>query len=295
MGILRSYSCVLCLLFWGNLMLGESSVHAAEPSGDEERKPPVFKENSYFPSVSLSASFSEELEVSDHCMVLLHDFGQRYASLASCLVSNARPVKVCQNCYREYNSFQEIYTNISNTTGPGNVSCQNILLSSDRLMLLSNLYSGIDHIWHSSDCQDCLTKDQKSVSNTTLDFINRHNQSLTCFEKYQQGNQSELCVECRTLYKTLNDLYSNMSNNKSLCIDVEDAMNMTRHLWSKNNCSLKREDSVPVIAVSSFMLFLPIIFYLSNFLHSEQKKRKLMHPKRAKSSHSLMNIQDKYS
>ncbi|MCJ8750052.1 hypothetical protein PDJAM_G00194550 [Pangasius djambal] len=295
MGISTSFSCVLSLLFWGNLILGESSVHAGGPSRDEELNPPAFKENSYFPSLSLSASFPEELEVTDQCLALLHDFGQRYASLASCLVSNARPVKVCQNCYSGYNSFQEIYTNILNETGPGNVSCQDILLSSDRLMLLSNLYSGIENIWHSSGCHNCLTKDQKGVSNTTLYFFFRHNQSLTCFEKYQQGNQSELCVECRTPYKTLNDLYSKMSNNKSLCIDVEDAMNMTRHLWSKNNCSLKREDSVPVIAVSSFMLFLPIIFYLSNFLHSEQKKRKLMHPKRAKSNHSLMNIQDKYS
>lgn len=54
-------------------------------------------------------------------------------------------------------------------------------------------------------------------------------------------------------------------------------MNMTRILWSKNfNCSFPRAETVPVIAVSSFMLFLPIIFYLSSFLHSEQKKRKLI-------------------
>lgn len=57
-------------------------------------------------------------------------------------------------------------------------------------------------------------------------------------------------------------------------------MNSTRYSWSKvYNCSLTREENVPVIAVSSFMLFLPLIFYLSNYLHSEQKKRKLMHRK----------------
>lgn len=39
-----------------------------------------------------------------------------------------------------------------------------------------------------------------------------------------QGNHSELCVECRTSYKILNDLYSGMSKNKCLCIDVEDAV-----------------------------------------------------------------------
>lgn len=94
-------------------MLGEISVYAAEPSGNEELNPPVFKENSYFPSLSLSASFPEELEITDRCLELLHDFGQRYASLATCLVSNSRPAKVCQNCYSGHNSFQEMYANIS--------------------------------------------------------------------------------------------------------------------------------------------------------------------------------------
>ncbi|MBN3311096.1 OSTM1 protein, partial [Amia calva] len=103
------------------------------------------------------------------------------------------------------------------------------------------------------------------------------NKSLSCFEKYQQSNRSELCKECKTPYKSLNNLYNSMVKNSTLCIDIEDAMNMTRRLWSKNfNCSFPREETVPIIAVSSFMLFLPIIFYLSSFLHSEQKKRKLI-------------------
>ncbi|XP_017348568.1 osteopetrosis-associated transmembrane protein 1 isoform X1 [Ictalurus punctatus] len=294
MGFFTSYSCVLFVFFCGNLMLGEISVHAAEPSGDEDLKAPWLNEDSYFPSLRLSSSFPEDVEMIDHCLKLLHDFGQRYTSLSSCLVSNARPVKMCQNCYSGYNNFLEMYTNISTQMGSGNKSCEELLLHADRLMLLYNLYKGLNDIWESAECTSCLTN--KSMSNTTLYFIDRHNQSLTCFEKYSQGNYSELCVECKTSYKVLNDLYSNMSKNKSLCIDVEDAMNSTRYSWSKvYNCSLTREENVPVIAVSSFMLFLPLIFYLSNYLHSEQKKRKLMHPKRAKSSHSLMNIQDKYS
>ncbi|KAG7331653.1 hypothetical protein KOW79_005622 [Hemibagrus wyckioides] len=300
MGVFKGYRCVLFLLLWRNLILGEIFVHAAvETSEDEELKPPAFKENIYFSplSLSLSASFPKELEMTDYCLELMHDFGQISASLTSCLVVNARPVKVCQNCYSLYNSLQDIYTNISTGMGPGNESCQESLLHADRVMLLYNLYNSFENIWNTAECINCLSSEHlRSVSNTTLYFIDRLNQSQTCFEKYQQGNHSELCVECRTSYKILNDLYSGMSKNKSLCIDVEDAMNTTRRLWSKDfKCLLKREENVPVIAVSSFMLFLPLIFYLSNYLHSEQKKRKLIHPKRAKSSHSLMNIQDKYS
>lgn len=94
------------------MLLCEISVRAAEPSGDPERKFP--KENSYFPSLGLSAAFPELLEMTDYCLELLHEFGQRYSSLATCLVSNARPVKVCRECSSGYKSFREIYANISN-------------------------------------------------------------------------------------------------------------------------------------------------------------------------------------
>ncbi|XP_076844218.1 osteopetrosis-associated transmembrane protein 1 [Brachyhypopomus gauderio] len=239
----------------------------------------------------------EDGQVSERCRELLRVFGQRYGTLARCLVTSARPVTLCQHCHAQYAHLHDIYTNISaDQTGPGNVSCQVVLLRSDRLMLLYNLYSSLHDIWESAECTKCLNHNQTDLNNETLSFLTRLNQSLSCFEKYQQGNHSDLCKECKTTYKALNELYSQISTKKSLCIDIEDAMNMTRQLWSKTfNCSVPREETVPVIAVSSFMLFLPIIFYLSNYLHSEQKKRKLIHAKRAKSSHSLMNIQDKLS
>ncbi|XP_062323850.1 osteopetrosis-associated transmembrane protein 1 isoform X4 [Osmerus eperlanus] len=181
--------------------------------------------------------------------------------------------------------------------GPGNVSCRDSLLRSDRLMLIYLLYDNLEEIWTTSGCDHCVNEGLNQLTNDTFYFMAVLNQTRSCFERYQQqGNHSELCMECKATYKGLNELYGRMEKNSTLCIDIEDAMNMTRRQWSKNfNCSLPREETVPVIAVSSFMLFLPIIFYLSSFLHSEQKKRKLIHPKRAKSSTSLMNIQDKFS
>ncbi|KAJ8397639.1 hypothetical protein AAFF_G00436380 [Aldrovandia affinis] len=204
---------------------------------------------------------------------------------------------VCENCYIQYRNLQEIYHNISDQVGPTNVSCKDSLLRSDRLMLVFVLFDNLRDIWILSGCDRCVAEGLHSLTNDTLYYMAALNQSLSCFEKHQQqGNHSELCKDCKTTYKGLNELYSRMEKNKTLCIDIEDAMNMTRRLWSKNfNCSFPREETVPVIAVSSFMLFLPIIFYLSSFLHSEQKKRKLIHPKRAKSNNSLINIQDKYS
>ncbi|XP_066533668.1 osteopetrosis-associated transmembrane protein 1 [Hoplias malabaricus] len=304
MGQFTAHGRVRCVVFWGRalVILGALQlwVCAAE-SSDAELQPSVFVERGaagsvgsvpLFSPLNLAVKFPEDLEVTNHCLELLHLFGQRYEALANCLVSNARPLKVCQNCYMANNSFSEIYANItSDQSMPENMSCHYSLMRLDRLMLLNSLYSKVAEIWSVADCNNCLSADLQSLSNSTLKFLDRLNTSLSCFEEYQ-GNHSELCKQCKTTYKDLNDLYG----NTKLCIDIEDGMNVTRRLWSKHyNCSIQSDEIVPVIAVSGFMLFLPVIFYLSNFLHSEQKKRKLINPKRVRSSQSLMNIQDRLS
>ncbi|KAM4522122.1 osteopetrosis-associated transmembrane protein 1 [Odontesthes bonariensis] len=259
---------------------------------------PVFKSvaDSLF-SLNLLSSFPDDLEISEYCSELLHIFGQRYVTYVNCLIPAARPVKVCQNCYSSYGSLVAMYANISaDQMGPGNVSCRDSLLRSDRLMLVYQLYNNLEDLWQQSNCVHCVTNGFIGLNNDTLFFMATLNQTLTCFDKYKQGNHTELCKNCKGTYRALNELYSGMEENQTLCIDIEDAMNMTRRLWSRIfGCSFPREETVPVIAVSSFMLFLPIIFYLSSFLHSEQKKRKLIHPKRAKAYNTLMNIQDKQS
>lgn len=75
---------------------------------------PVFKPgvDSLF-SLNLLSSFPEDLEISDYCSDLLHIFGQRYVAYVNCLVTAARPVKVCQNCFSTYGSLMNIYNNIS--------------------------------------------------------------------------------------------------------------------------------------------------------------------------------------
>lgn len=257
----------------------------------------VFKPavDSVFP-LSLLSSFPEDQEVSEYCTELLHIFGQRYVELVRCLVPAARPVKVCQGCFVSYGRVVDIYKNISSEVGPGNESCSESLIRGDRLMLVYEMYSNLEDLWVKANCQHCLGQTSPGLTNETVAFMAALNQTITCFDKFRQGNHTELCKNCTSAYKNLSWLYNGLEKKNILCIDIEDAMNVTRKLWSKTfNCSFPREETVPVIAVSSFMLFLPIIFYLSSYLHSEQKKRKIIHPRRAKSSNSLMNIQDKQS
>ncbi|KAK7907749.1 hypothetical protein WMY93_016361 [Mugilogobius chulae] len=239
---------------------------------------PVFKDNvDTVYSVNLLTAISDYSDISQYCKNLLDLFGIQYVDYVNCLVPAARPVKVCQNCFVSFENLNKTYTNISSDEpGPG--------------------VSNLEEIWEKSNCQNCISSDSPNLTNDTLYFLTMLNQTYNCFDQYQQGNHTELCKNCKKTYQELNVLYSDMEKNNTMCIDIEDAMNVTRRRWSKTfNCSFPREENVPIIAVSSFMLFLPIIFYLSSFLHSEQKKRKLIQPKRAPQYSSLMNIQDKLS
>lgn len=182
----------------------------------------------------------------------------------------------------------------------------------DRMQIVLVLSEFFSNTWKEANCANCLSNSSEELSNSTVYFLSLFNQTLTCFEHNIQGhansllqpkNYSEVCRNCQEAYKALSSLYSEMQKtneheNKAepgthLCIDVEDAMNITRKLWSRTfNCSVPCSDTVPVIAVSVFILFLPVVFYLSSFLHSEQKKRKVILPKRLKSSTSFANIQE---
>nr|XP_021152944.1 osteopetrosis-associated transmembrane protein 1 [Columba livia] len=193
-------------------------------------------------------------------------------------------------------------------------NCAKSILTSDRLQLVVTLSEFFNETWEAANCANCLKNSSEGLSNSTVEFLDLFNKSLTCFEHNLQGqaiylspnNYTEVCKNCNETYTMLNDLYNHLQrmnrqggesgHSAHLCIDVEDAMNITRKLWSRTfNCSVPCSDTVPVIAVSSFILFLPVVFYLSSFLHSKQKKRILILPKRIQSNASLVNIQEKYS
>ncbi|XP_075564216.1 osteopetrosis-associated transmembrane protein 1 [Pelecanus crispus] len=255
-------------------------------------------------------------ELEPECRHLLAAFAEGSAALTDCLGRRARPVRLCQACHRHYRRLLAQYGNIARAVGNSSEShnCAKSILTSDRLQIVVTLSVFFNETWETANCANCLKNNSEGLSNSTVEFMDLFNKSLTCFEHNLQGqtvylspnNYTEVCKNCNETYKMLNDLYNNLQRmNRQggesghaahLCIDVEDAMNITRKLWSRTfNCSVPCSDTVPVIAVSSFILFLPIVFYLSSFLHSKQKKRILILPKRIQSNASLVNIQEKYS
>ncbi|XP_027711935.1 osteopetrosis-associated transmembrane protein 1 [Vombatus ursinus] len=263
------------------------------------------------PSLSLPPDLPE---LEPECRELLLDFANSSAELTGCLVRSARPVRLCQSCFPLFQQVTGKMDNISQAVGNMSEShnCAKNLLMSDRMQIVVILSEFFNTTWKEANCANCLANNSEELSNSTFKFLDLFNQTLTCFEHNLQGdltnflqqrNYTEVCKNCQEIYKTLSMFYSelqkkNEHKNKAepgthLCIDVEDAMNITRKLWSRTfNCSVPCSDTVPVIAVSVFILFLPVVFYLSSFLHSEQKKRKLILPKRLKSSTSFVSIQE---
>ncbi|OPJ73216.1 osteopetrosis-associated transmembrane protein 1 [Patagioenas fasciata monilis] len=255
-------------------------------------------------------------ELEPECRRLLAAFAEGSAALTDCLGSHARPVRLCQACHHHYRRLLEQYGDIARAVGNSSEShnCAKSILTSDRLQLVVTLSEFFNETWEAANCANCLKNSSEGLSNSTVEFLDLFNKSLTCFEHNLQGqaiylstnNYTEVCKNCNETYTMLNDLYNHLQrmnrqggesgHSTHLCIDVEDAMNITRKLWSRTfNCSVPCSDTVPVIAVSSFILFLPVVFYLSSFLHSKQKKRILILPKRIQSNASLVNIQEKYS
>nr|XP_056712705.1 osteopetrosis-associated transmembrane protein 1 [Euleptes europaea] len=260
-----------------------------------------------------SESLRNLLELEPECRQLLAAFADGSVELTGCLVRSARPVRLCQNCYPYFRELNERLENITRAAGNTSDSskCAKSLLMSDRLQIVVLLSKFFNDTWEKANCANCLKNNSEGLSNSTVKFLALFNASLTCFEHNLQeqedsllvSNYTQVCKNCSVTYKNLNDLYKRMQESRQkhdaeeqshLCIDVEDAMNITRRLWSRTfNCSVPFSDTVSVVAVSSFILFLPVIFYLSSFLHSKQKKRILILPKRIQSTASLVNIQEK--
>lgn len=120
MRVFAMYCRVLRLLFAGNVVtfVVAFNLLVYSAGSSEMKSPPSFllhqdRGPGFLSPLSLAAAFPENVEVTEDCLELLRVYAQRYDPLATCLVSYARPVRICQNCYAVYNSFLETYNNIS--------------------------------------------------------------------------------------------------------------------------------------------------------------------------------------
>ncbi|XP_027407077.1 osteopetrosis-associated transmembrane protein 1 isoform X2 [Bos indicus] len=186
-------------------------------------------------------------DLDPECRELLLDFANSSAELTGCLVRGARPVRLCQTCYPLFQQVANKMDNISRAVGNSSEShsCARSLLMADRMQIVVILSEFFNSTWQKANCANCLTNKSEELSNSTVYFLNQFNHTLTCFENNLQGsthslqlrNYSEVCKNCREAYTTLSSLYGEMQKinereskaefGTHLCIDVEDARNVS--------------------------------------------------------------------
>ncbi|KAJ6651335.1 hypothetical protein lerEdw1_021067 [Lerista edwardsae] len=104
---------------------------------------------------SLGTGLLGDLPVPEpECRELLAAFANSSVKMISCLVRSARPVKVCQNCYRQYHEVEEQLENISRVVGNSSEcnSCAKSLLMSDRLQVVVLLSKFFTSTWKKANC-----------------------------------------------------------------------------------------------------------------------------------------------
>ncbi|XP_043366707.1 osteopetrosis-associated transmembrane protein 1 isoform X2 [Dermochelys coriacea] len=182
------------------------------------------------------------------CRELLVGFANSSVRLAGCLVRSARPVRLCQSCYRHFQSVTEQLENITRAVGNSSESnCAKSLLMSDRVQLVVILSQFFNSTWEKANCANCLKNNSEGLSNSTVEFLDLFNTTLMCFEHNFQGqsinfvpsNHTEVCRSCNGTYRNLNTMYNKMQrmtghseHRTHLCIDVEDAQLERRRVSS---------------------------------------------------------------
>lgn len=128
-------------------------------------------------------------DLDPECREMLLDFANSSAELTGCLVRSARPVRLCQTCYPLFQQVAGKMDNISRAVGntSESQSCARSLLMADRMQVVVILSEFFNATWQEANCANCLTNNSEELSNTTLDFLNLFNQTLTCFESNLQG------------------------------------------------------------------------------------------------------------
>lgn len=223
------------------------------------------------------------------CKRLLEQFANTSSSFVYCAVKNARPIRICQACVTELEDVKASHEAILHVEdGEGNVKCKEKLLNLDRLEVIEKGFSYITDMWDGANCQYCFDSFNGSlvVANHTTEFFDLLNSTQVCFSNHSTGDDTydkSACVDCEKMYCDMNTFYDSLKNSKlNECMDIKDAMNVTRMLWNdKLKCKQKIYNiDVIFLGCSGAIAALPILFYLGAKLSTTVLRTRLQIQKR---------------
>ncbi|XP_027845323.1 osteopetrosis-associated transmembrane protein 1-like [Aphis gossypii] len=230
-------------------------------------------------NVSISSTATIDV-LPDGCQNLLQSFANETAKFTLCVVTNARPITVCEKCVNEFNQVFKRYEEIQKLhNNDSEVDCRAVLTNIDRLQVVYASYNYVLDMWEKASCKLCLNG--TVFNDKTKGVMIRGDNLDECISKHINNTKlsnSSLCADCKQYYINLTDYYNMYKNENTFCMDVVDLINTTQSDWSyKFKCHESNYDSEWILLViSAIVLLTPVLFYFINWLVSQERSNLLL-------------------
>lgn len=230
---------------------------------------------------------------SDQCQNLLSVYGEAVGNYDKCVAQFARPVRMCTECYEQFEKFNNAYNSLDKNVDINNKTCKSELVNKDRLQIVQTVYADGYSLWESAKCHNCLkgSGEDLQLNNITRDFMKLYYVFFTCVmnQTDDQGvrNNSAACKTCQKSYDKLNNYYENHMGNRNkgdwkLCMDVIDSMNTTRQVWSIELSCLKKPplDTTLLACMGSSLVVVGLFYILTRLFNPDKTDSRVLKNKR---------------
>ncbi|XP_017861566.1 PREDICTED: osteopetrosis-associated transmembrane protein 1 [Drosophila arizonae] len=206
------------------------------------------------------------------CTDLLRELANAQMEFVYCNTRHALPVqdeRLCNGCKVRFDEMSTSYSDLMK-------SCSKIYTDADRLNILTTTQSMLQSLWDRAYCEECFK------NNNSGNFTSLYDSFSTCLAEHPDSK----CTNCLLEYINMNNFYKNLDkeSNGKMCFDMQDIMNKTRVLWSKDLKCCKRE-----VKMSTFLTTVVVVAVLPILLLYSGA---IVLTKRREANHGLLNEQE---
>uniref|UniRef100_A0A1Q3FJN8 Osteopetrosis-associated transmembrane protein 1 n=1 Tax=Culex tarsalis TaxID=7177 RepID=A0A1Q3FJN8_CULTA len=213
----------------------------------------VWKISALYAAILVSFAIADELPPYN-CDAVFKFEGQ-FEKIVALIPFHVYPVyTICTNVQftKEYQTAMELYAKAA-----ADPVCVQMNFKRSKVNLIDMMHDQLVALWTTANCQDCLDR-----ANQTRDFFANFDALDKCLVKHLHSP----CDPCADSYSSIQGQYEALvkDHKDTLCVDVEDRMNQTRHRWSAEfNCARNRQHSTTTfVVIASVFCSLPVVFYV---------------------------------
>lgn len=253
--------------------------------------------------VPFDATYFENPVQYAKCQEKLELFAHAVSNFTLCIVTFARPIRICEVCVEPFQNARIAYDNIADESDED--KCREVLLNADRIQIVAHLHGQVTTLWQDSKCANCfddMDAQPPILKNDTREFCKLATHTHKCLLRSNgticppgvppdsPSCKHIACHNCTELYKHLSKFYNDLVSQYTLtelCMDIVDVMNTTRKVWSKDlHCVMHENDTFVLFTIILFVCLFPPVFYLGSYIQSDELKSKIVPQKRLASSRS---------